>query len=143
MKTCTKCKVEQTLENYAKEARSKDGLRSSCKTCHAAWMKAYNERNAESNRIKQKARDEKRKPYSRHGITAEQHETLLKTHAGMCWTCQKSPATVVDHDHSCCAGSYSCGKCVRGLLCGKCNMALGLVADDPDTLVNMLNYVST
>ena len=31
----------------------------------------------------------------------------------------------VDHDHSCCTGEKSCGKCVRGILCLKCNTQIG------------------
>lgn len=28
----------------------------------------------------------------------------------------------VDHDHACCPGNGSCGKCVRGVVCVRCNM---------------------
>lgn len=30
-----------------------------------------------------------------------------------------------DHDHKCCSGIRACGKCVRGLLCIKCNNKVG------------------
>jgi hypothetical protein len=48
---------------------------------------------------------------------------------------------VVDHDHACCPGRKSCGKCVRGLLCNGCNAALGLAAEDPKVLRTLADYI--
>lgn len=49
---------------------------------------------------------------------------------------------VVDHDHACCPlARYSCGKCVRGLICGRCNMAAGQLGDDPDRARSLASYL--
>jgi hypothetical protein len=50
------------------------------------------------------------------------------------------PTLVVDHDHECCPGPRSCGKCVRGLICNECNLALGL-GQDPQTLRSLADYL--
>lgn len=31
----------------------------------------------------------------------------------------------VDHDHNCCTTNITCGKCVRGILCNRCNQTVG------------------
>jgi hypothetical protein len=48
----------------------------------------------------------------------------------------------VDHDHSCCDGGYSCGECVRGVLCHNHNRAIGLFRDDPDALNTAAEYLN-
>lgn len=48
----------------------------------------------------------------------------------------------VDHDHSCCPEKgKSCGKCVRGMLCGDCNPGLGWFHDDAVLLLKATAYV--
>ena len=49
----------------------------------------------------------------------------------------------VDHDHSCCPGKKSCGKCIRGLICHNCNTALGAVKDNPDILYKAVEYLKS
>lgn len=46
-----------------------------------------------------------------------------------------------DHDHNCCSGLKSCGRCRRGLLCHKCNRALGNVNDSPEKLEGLADYL--
>jgi Recombination endonuclease VII len=49
---------------------------------------------------------------------------------------------MIDHDHRCCPGTGSCGQCVRGLLCNRCNLMLGYASDQPERLRAALEYLS-
>lgn len=84
---------------------------------------------------------------STFGITQDQYEELLEKQGGRCAGCgahqgdQTGRSLSVDHDHECCPGSKSCGDCVRGLLCVRCNVALGYLRDDVETLKNLTEYL--
>jgi hypothetical protein len=47
----------------------------------------------------------------------------------------------VDHDHTCCPRAHSCGTCVRGFLCGKCNSAIGMLGDSAVTALRAHAYL--
>jgi hypothetical protein len=66
---------------------------------------------------------------SLYGLTVEDYEKLLAAQNGMCAACSRTPADEhhkvlhVDHCHE--------TNKVRGLLCTRCNTALGLLREDP------------
>lgn len=76
-----------------------------------------------------------------HGMTPEQYDEMLAAQGGVCASCLM-PETVVsngtlnslpvDHDHA--TGQR------RGLLCHRCNRALGLLQDDPLVIEQLLAY---
>lgn len=74
-----------------------------------------------------------------HGLTIEQFNSLLFEQAGKCGICskiftQKRPLNPqVDHNHR--TGN------IRGLLCRRCNMAIGLLQDDPYIINNALKWL--
>ena len=43
------------------------------------------------------------------------------------------------HDHSCCPGDTSCGQCIRGILCRRCNRIL--ITNNPQILRGLADYL--
>ena len=80
----------------------------------------------------------------RYGLSAESFEDLLRRQGGGCAICQTTESNrwAVDHDHACCDGEVTCGKCVRGILCFPCNQALGLLKDSAENLSRALAYIT-
>jgi Recombination endonuclease VII len=67
---------------------------------------------------------------SSYGLTQESFDLLLQAQQNACGMChepfEKGQLIHVDHDHGCCRKkNRSCGRCIRGLLCHTCNIALG------------------
>jgi hypothetical protein len=79
-----------------------------------------------------------------YGITPEQYEALLVAQGGGCAICGRRPSgrrLAVDHDHACCPGKTSCGRCVRGLLCWTENKWLHHIGDNPAVAERAANYL--
>lgn len=78
-------------------------------------------------------------------ITLEQFNNILLVQDYKCCICQtvfeKSKDTHLDHDHNCCPTQNSCGKCIRGALCGHCNKGLGLFRENADNLLRAYKYL--
>jgi hypothetical protein len=84
----------------------------------------------------------KHQRFYKYGITKEQYEQRVSEQKGLCAICSAAPAILhIDHDHSCCPTLPSCGECVRGLLCGNCNKALGLMKENVVAIENMIKYL--
>jgi hypothetical protein len=72
-----------------------------------------------------------------YGLSLSSFDELVAGQGGGCAVCgtvewgYKGP--VVDHDHT-------TGK-VRGVLCSRCNMALGLIDDKPETAQALVGYL--
>ena len=154
MKRCTKCGLEQPLENFYEAAGTRDGLRGDCKACFRARAKARYpqvrdqaiarskqwrvdniERFRENQRRMRATPESKRKQREYHlgkkfGLTVEEYDEMLAAQGGVCAICGRPPrddiSLHVDHDHE-------TGK-VRGLTCFRCNNALGDFDDDPKLL---------
>lgn len=64
-----------------------------------------------------------------------------------CESCGSTENLTLDHDHNCCKTRATdrywktCGKCLRGILCRPCNMALGALQDDAERLRRLADYV--
>ena len=72
-----------------------------------------------------------------YGIGINQYKTMLAEQDGKCFLCgaEHWRNLAVDHNHT-------TGK-IRRLLCTHCNMALGLLNDDPVLLQKCIDYVQT
>jgi hypothetical protein len=85
--------------------------------------------------------------FHKYGLSEEQFAELLRQQAGRCAICGAAEpggrhgTWCVDHDRRCCPRSGSCGSCVRGLLCSACNLAIGLLGDDPKVIAAAAAYV--
>jgi hypothetical protein len=134
MKICSKCGESKPIDNFrlqAKNGKNKNYRRTYCLPCDREYERV-NRRDYRKNwQLK-----------NHYGITLEQYKEMLKEQNGLCAICG-NPETdkigetlstlAVDHDHE-------TGR-VRGLLCKKCNTAIGLFFENIDTIKKAIKYL--
>lgn len=81
----------------------------------------------------------------KYGLNVGEYEQMLAQQGGVCAICgginSNGYRLSIDHDHTCCPGNGSCGRCVRGLLCSRCNFAVGHMDDSPNRLRAAADYI--
>ncbi|MFB7572165.1 endonuclease VII domain-containing protein [Streptomyces sp. NPDC056165] len=83
----------------------------------------------------------------KYNITAADYDAILESQGGkcanqFCGTRDVGDSFSVDHDHSCCPeNARSCGACIRGLLCSRCNLGIGLFDDSIESLKGIISYL--
>ena len=136
-RVCRVCGEEKNLLDDYYFVRKDRSLPSSysyeCKACTIERTTNYNKRNSNSVRSQYLKRN--------YGLTFEEFDSMLSKQDNCCAICKgKEPygrhkRFTVDHNHK--TGE------VRGLLCNRCNTALGLVEDNIHTLKSMIQYLES
>ena len=117
---------EEKEQKYLYQKEYRERIENKEKERQRAKIRAKDPKNIEKN----KQRYNKVK-YKKYGITEETYNTeILKC----CFICGDCNRLHVDHCHT--TGLY------RGILCGRCNNAIGLFDDDVKKLQNAINYLN-
>lgn len=153
MKKCSRCGVPKKVEEFHRRRLSSDGRQPACKVClkpiQAALNKKYKVRRARAKKEYAKKHPEinaksvikylKGHPDHRikrlYGLSSEQFEEMKKKQRGCCAICRLPEKLCVDHDHQ--------TDEVRGLLCRKCNAAIGLLSDSSDIASQAVEYLKS
>lgn len=152
-KECCRCGLVRPAAGFSKDKSRKDGLYPKCKECHALWRAANSGRiNADKRKryaadpakylsycAKSRPSQESLRLQRQYGITLDDYNDLLSRQGGVCAICQMAALgrkkLSVDHCHA-------TGR-VRGLLCQKCNVSIGMVGDDAGLLRRAIEYLQS
>lgn len=104
------------------------GYRANCKDCRKAMRLSHS-----NGRVGREA-EQRAHLQARYGMTLEDKARMAEEQGQRCAICKRwDVELVVDHCHN--------SNLVRGLLCNKCNIALGLFADSVVSLENAIKYL--
>lgn len=119
---CSKCRVWKPPGEFNKNRNQKSGLNYACRPCARVHTQKYN-------------------LPAKYGITSERFNQMLEEQNNKCACCGtefqidgfKADRACVDHNHK--TGA------VRGLLCGRCNLAAGNVNDSSAWARQLVAYL--
>jgi hypothetical protein len=125
MKECTGCGESKPETEFYRKNKA-GALRPECKKCHCL-------RTTTDYKKSRQVWDSRRR-LKRYGLTLDQFEKLLVEHNSQCAICG-CPYQVIDHNHE--------TGIVRGLLCHRCNRALGMLKDNSELFEKASAYLKT
>ncbi len=142
-KICSRCGESKSLDSFSLSRQGKYGpvYRSDCKACCSTRARQWFTDNAE------RAKDNRRRwnLLNVYDLTPQQYTDMLREQGGVCAICGGAETNAIRKSHTA-AVRMSVDHChdsgkVRGLLCNRCNRAIGLFGDDPVVLRRAIAYL--
>jgi hypothetical protein len=123
-KPCNTCGITKPISEFNKDRQAKTGIRAKCREC-------------------QRGEPKRRYKYKNTHFSQEQYNIKLIEQDGVCAICGKeeegktnrgdNKKLAVDHNHK--------NGQVRGLLCSRCNTAIGLLREDVTAIGAAIKYI--
>ena len=129
---CKPCTSKRNIGRYAKDPER-----------YRNEKKANYHKNLEHSRSQSKNWQ-----FTSYGVSREWYETKLAEQDGKCAICGaekpdgRCKYLYIDHQHACCSKRPCCGKCVRGLLCLRCNSFVERFDSNPGWAEKALAYLA-
>jgi hypothetical protein len=131
-KECTKCGITKTINEFNKDKLRKDGFEPACRKCNNTRQKKWRDKQTiEYHRDRQ--RKWKLKGFN---MSLSEYNYYVSIQDGKCAICHCLDETgdlCVDHDHV--------TNKIRGMLCKKCNLAIGHLKDSPVNALSAARYL--
>lgn len=151
-KHCAGCKQWLPVADFWTRTAAVDGLQGSCKTCkarsHRAWIDEQPKKPKPAPAPRYIDTPEARRKYKLkhlYQLSLEEFDRMLQDQGAACAICRspdpRGTGWCVDHDHACCPGKRTCGKCTRGILCVPCNKGIGILGDTAEALERAAAYL--
>ena len=139
-KRCIKCKITKPRTDfYTKLANNKNGTTrrcssSNCKQCASDYTKTKRKLPSHIESYRRYSRNSaRRRRFALLGADVAKLYDMQNNLCAICKSPEKHKRFALDHNHV-------TGK-VRGLLCQQCNMAIGLLKDDPKIVRAAAEYI--
>ena len=144
-KCCTNCLNSKSNDQFWKNKSQYDGLDNLCISCRKVSISQYRKKVKDNKppkvidmvakKLEQNSRKKFREILKRYGLTKTQYTEMLNSQKNSCKICNENTNLVVDHCHL--TGQ------VRGLLCNRCNLALGSLRDSVELAIKVVNYLES
>jgi hypothetical protein len=119
---------QRSAKNARRKQRREDPeVRARENAWYRSYYKAHKDKICERNRTHYHVRQ--------YGISAAEYDALLKKQNGACAVCRRRSKERLCVDHCHLTGM------IRGLLCRRCNLALGILKDDQGSLIAAVAYL--
>jgi hypothetical protein len=154
-KFCSGCDKTKPVTSFGKQNSRPDGVEYRCKDCMKKYRKKrYLNPKTRRNLLNASAAWRDRNPNAdankhlkrKYGISLEEYNYMFELQKGLCGICGKKESTrrrkktqgderlAVDHCHE--------TGVVRGLLCFKCNTAMGSLGDNEEMVMRVIFYLT-